>query len=144
MFEPALVSLQLHVTTLNKSKDLFNDVVSYSGPSYIVIKSAKRCGSSAFHHLRGMKKVRTLPEFSISFQNQLAKGKMVMIITVDRGPDEIPRYSRTIRYAIEYFAEHDFDVLFVATNAIGRSAFNRVEWRMVSLSKDLSVVILPT
>ena len=34
-----------------KSNDLTNDAVSYSGPTYIAIRSAKHSGSSAFHHL---------------------------------------------------------------------------------------------
>ena len=58
-----------------------------------------------------------------------------MIITANGGPDENPRYSNTIQCATEYFVEHDLDALFVATNALGRSAFNRVERRMVKLSK---------
>ena len=46
--------------------------------------------------------------------------------------------------AIHHFAKHnlDYDVLFIATNAPGRSAFNRVE-RYGSLSRELSVLVLP-
>ena len=65
-----------------------------------------------------------------------------MIITVDGGSDENPRYESTIKYAIEYFIENDLDALFIVTNAPGRSAFNCVERRMVKLSKELSGVIL--
>lgn len=35
------------------------------------------------------------------------------------------------------------DALFIATNAPGRSAFNRVERRMAPLSKDLAGLIIP-
>lgn len=35
------------------------------------------------------------------------------------------------------------DALFLATNAPGRSAFNRVERRMAPLSRDLAGLILP-
>ena len=66
-----------------------------------------------------------------------------MIVTVDGGPGENPRYSNTINCAIEYFCEHNLDAYFVATNAPGRSAFNHVERRMSNLSKELSGVILP-
>ena len=58
-----------------------------------------------------------------------------MIVTVYGGPDENPRYSNTISCVIEYFCEHDLDGYFLATNAPGRSVFNRVERRMSNLSK---------
>lgn len=37
----------------------------------------------------------------------------------------------------------DLDVLIIATNAPGRSAYNRVERRMAPLSKELSGIVLP-
>ena len=126
-----------------KSKHLTNDGVTYSGATYIAIRSAKHSGSSTFHHLQDMNRARSLPEFTKSFQNQQSKEKKVMIVTVDGGPDENPRYSNTISCAIEYFCEHDLDAYFLATNAPGRSAFNRVERRMSNLSKELNGVILP-
>ena len=66
-----------------------------------------------------------------------------MIITVDGGPDENPRYEKTIISAVDYFCTYDLDALFICTNAPGRSAFNRAERRMVKFSKDLSGVLLP-
>ena len=74
----------------DKSKHLTNDGVTYSGPTYITIRSAKHSGSSAFHHLQDMNRARSLPEFTESFQNQQSKEKKVMIVTVDGGPDENP------------------------------------------------------
>ena len=126
-----------------KSKHLTNDGVTYSAPTYIAIRSAKHSGSSAFHHLQDMNRARSLPEFTESFQNQQSKEKKVMIVTVHGGPDENPRYSSTISCAIKYFCEHDLDAYFLATNAPGRSTFNRVERRMSNLSKELSGAILP-
>ena len=73
-----------------KSKHLTNDGVTYSGPTYIAIRSAKHSGSSAFHHLQDMNRARSLPEFTESFENQQSKEKKVMIVTVDGGPDENP------------------------------------------------------
>ena len=67
--------------------------MSYNDPTYIAIRSAKHTGFSAFHHLVDMKRIRSLPEFESSFKNSK---KPVMIITVDGGPDENPRYSNTI------------------------------------------------
>ena len=53
-----------------------------------------------------------------------------MIVTVDGGPDENPRYEKTINCSIKYFVENSLEAFFLATNAPGRSAFSRVERRM--------------
>ena len=66
-----------------------------------------------------------------------------MIVTVDGGPDENPRYTKTTECAIDYFLSQELDALFLATNAPSRSAFNRVEHQMVKFSKELSGVVLP-
>ena len=44
---------------------------------------------------------------------------------------------------IDFFLEHDMDALFIATNATGRSAFNRVEQRMAPPIHELAGLILP-
>ena len=62
------------------------DAVTYNGPTYIAIRSGKHTGSSEFHHLTDMKRVRSLPEFEGSFTNSINQKKPVMIITVDGGP----------------------------------------------------------
>jgi hypothetical protein len=69
--------------------------------------------------------------------------KPVVIFTVDGGPDENPRYQKVIDVAIHHFVKHNLDGLFIATNAPGRSAFNRVERRMAPLSRELSGLVLP-
>ena len=68
--------------------------------------------------------------------------KPVVIVTVDGGPDENPRYQKVIDVAIHHFVNNNLDALFIATNAPGRSAFNRVERRMAPLSRELSGLIL--
>ena len=69
--------------------------------------------------------------------------KPVIVITVDGGPDENPRYQKVIETAVHHFVQNNLDAYFIATNAPGRSAFNRVERRMAPLSKELSGLILP-
>ncbi|CAB3257919.1 unnamed protein product [Arctia plantaginis] len=69
--------------------------------------------------------------------------KPVIIIFVDGGPDENPRYSKVKNFAIQHFKNYNLDALFIATNAPERSANNRVEHRMAPLSKRLAGVILP-
>ena len=89
-----------------------------------------------------MMRVRSLPEFATSFQTDRHEEKKVMIVTVDGGPDENPRYETNINCSIKYFVENGLDAFFLVTNAPGRSAFNRVERWMVKLRKKLSGVIL--
>ena len=111
----------------------------------MAVRSGKHSSSTAYHHLQDMKRIRRLPEFESSFfiDGVVGQSKPMMIITVDGGPDENPRYEKTIISAVDYFCTYDLDALFICTNAPGRSAFNRAERRMVKFSKDLSGVLLP-
>lgn len=52
------------------------------------------------------------------------------------------RFPKVIYCAVQHFKKYDFDAIFIATNAPGRSPYNRVERRMAPLSKQLSGVIL--
>lgn len=89
-----------------------------------------------------MDSLLNLAEFESLCKNSVGAIKPVFIITVDGGPDESPRYEKVVNCNIEHFKKHDLDALFVATNAPGRSAFNRVERRMAPLSHELSGIIL--
>lgn len=130
---------------INNTPELFGDskAVSYSGPTYIAVRSAKHSISSANHHFNDIHHLLSLPEFSEIMLAMDGSAKPVRFITCDGGPDENPRYSKTIDAAIQSFLDDNLDVLVVATNAPGRSAFNRVERRMAPLSKELAGVILP-
>lgn len=81
-----------------KKNCLSPDAITYSGATYIAIRSAKHCGSSTYKHLSDLKRIRDLPEFEnvLYFDGNL---KPVVIITVDGGPDENPRYEKTIACA---------------------------------------------
>jgi hypothetical protein len=83
------------------------------------------------------------PEFEELMKDKAGHVKPVMMVTVDGGPDENPRYEKVVNVAIHHFLEYDLDAYFVATNAPGRSAYNRVERRMLPLSRELAGLILP-
>ncbi|CAB3979549.1 Hypothetical predicted protein [Paramuricea clavata] len=117
--------------------------VTYSGPTYVGIRSAKHTSSSAYAYLKDMNRVCELSEFKESLFTSDGISKPIMMVTVDGGPDENPRYKKTIKCSISYFLQHDLDAFYLATNAPGRSAFNRVERRMAPLSHDLAGVVLP-
>ena len=121
-----------------KEKMFSKEAVGYTGTTYVGIRNAKHTGSSAYHHLQDMICIRTLPEFESSFKNENREDKPVMMITIDGGLDENLRHKKTVTCAITYFKSYDLDVLFIATNAPNRSAFNRCERRMAPVSKHWS------
>lgn len=85
-----------------------------------------------------------LPEFDSTTKSGVERlVKQIVVFTVNGGPDENPRYQKVIKVAIHNLVKHDLDALFIATNAPGRSASNRVERKMAPLSKELSGQILP-
>lgn len=118
------------------------EAVGYSGPTYIAVRSGKHSSSTAIAHGLDFERILHLPEFDFITKNNTIV-KPIIMFTVDGGPDENPRYPKVINVAIHHFLKHDVDALFIATNAPGRSAFNRVERRMAILSRELSGVILP-
>ena len=126
-----------------KENSIGKQGVTCSGLTYIALRSAKHTSATALDHLTDMKRVCSLPEFTDYLATPDGLPKPVMIVTVDGGPDENPRYTKTIQCAVDYFCTFNLDALFIATNAPGRSAFNRVERRMAPLSHDLAGVVLP-
>ena len=94
-----------------KKYNFSGEAVSYSGSTYCVIRSAKHSSSSAYHHLQDMKRIRSLDIFDESF-NKNSEAKPVMIVTMNGGPDENPRYTKTIECAIDYFVTQDLDAFF--------------------------------
>lgn len=111
------------------------DAVGYSGPTYVAIRSGKHASSTAFSHAIDMNRLMEIDAFDSTLKHN-GFVEPVMILVVDGRPDENPRYKKVIQTAIHHFKEFNLDALFIATNAPGRSAFNRVEKRMAQLSKD--------
>ena len=59
------------------------------------------------------------------------------------GPDENPRFPKTLDAAIQHFKKYNLDALLISTRAPGMSAYKQVERRMAPLSKALSGLLLP-
>ncbi|CAF0879390.1 unnamed protein product [Adineta steineri] len=120
-----------------------NNDVGYSGPTYIAIRSAKHDRSDANSHANDFDTLVGLKEFEKSARDYTGQVKPIVIITVDGGPDENPRFPKTLVAAIRKFRKYNLDALFVLTHAPGQSAYNVVERRMAPLSHDLAGLILP-
>lgn len=118
------------------------EAVTYSGPTYVAIRSGKHSSSNAETHATDVHKLTELPTFEKMIKTKEGFVKPVFIFTCDGGPDENPRYERVIVSAIQHFKDFNLDAIYIATNAPGRSAFNRVERRMAPLSRELTGVIL--
>ncbi|GBN47502.1 hypothetical protein AVEN_105901-1 [Araneus ventricosus] len=118
------------------------EAVGYSDPTYVVIRSGKHTTSTAYSHGLDFERLLELPEFDkiTKFDNAV---KPVVVFVVDGGPNENPRYQKTIQVGVHHFLQNNLDALLIAANAPGRSASNRVERRMAPLSKELSGLILP-
>lgn len=68
--------------------------------------------------------------------------KPILVLTIDGGPNENLRYQKVTKVVVPHLLQQNFDALFIATNAPGRSAFNRVKRKMVRFSKELTGLIL--
>ena len=117
--------------------------VTYSGPTYVAIRSAKYSSSTTCTHFIDFERLKSMSSFEKLLKNAEDQVKPVVIISTDGGPDENPRFSKVIAHAIRLFQDNDLDALFLVTNAPGRSAFNQVERRMAPLSRELAGLILP-
>ena len=109
-------------------------IVTYSGPTFIKIRSGKHDSSTAASHHA---------DFDALFERYPSHLKPIVVVSVDGGPDENPRFPKTLAYSILKFKHHDLDVLITLCHAPGNSAFNPVERRMAPLSRDLAGVVLP-
>ena len=116
--------------------------ISYLGPTYIAIRSGKHDSSTAYSHGRDFDHVVKLEEFQSIVKNE-GEVKPVAMIFSDGGPDENPRFPKTLDVAVQHFKKHKFDVLLISTHAPGLSAYNQVEKRMAPLSKALAGLLLP-
>ncbi|CAF0966037.1 unnamed protein product [Didymodactylos carnosus] len=117
--------------------------VGYSGPTYIAVRSAKHDRSDAQSHAKDFDTLVRLKEFEKVARDHNGDVKPIVIITVDGGPDENPRFPKTLIAAIRKFRKYNLDALFILTHAPGQSAYNVVERRMAPLSHDLAGLILP-
>ena len=116
--------------------------ISYSGPTYVAICSIKNDSSTAYSHARDFDHVLQLKQLQ-SIVKHNGKVKPVAIFFFDGGPDENPRFQKTLDVAIQHFKRRKFDALVISTLVLGMSSYNQVELRMASLSKALAGLVLP-
>ena len=117
--------------------------ITYSGPTYIVIRSGKYDSSTAYTDGRDFDHLLGIKEFDKVVKHENAV-KPIDMFFLDGGPDENPRFPKTLDVAIQqHFKKYNRDALLISTLAPGLSAYNQVERRMAPLSKALSGILLP-
>lgn len=102
--------------------------VSYSGDTFIRIKSGRHDKSSAYTHVYDMREL---------FKCNLVERKPIMLLSTDGASDEAPRYPKPLASAVYFFKELELDVFLHGVNAAGLSSFNPVERRMSPLHMTL-------
>jgi len=107
--------------------------MTYSGETFIRVRSGKHDSSTAFSHLYDMKEL---------FESQAIPTKPILLISTDGAQDEAPRFPKPLRVAVFLFKSLNLDVYIHATNAAGLSAFNPVERSMAPLTHDLVGLVL--
>ena len=111
-----------------------NGNLSYSGDTFIRIRSGKHDKSNSYTHAYDMLEL---------FKRKLITVKPILLLTTDGASDEAPRYPKPLASAVYFFKELNLDVFLHGVNAAGLSAFNPIERRMSPLSHDVAGVILP-
>ena len=109
----------------------------------LAIVSAPPMSSTAYALALHFERLLQLHECTIPKYGPDKAVKPVLVITVHGGPDQNPGYQKVIETVVHYSVQKKYEAYFIATNAPGRSAYNRVERRMASLSKKLPGLILP-
>lgn len=127
-----------------KSSEMgIRSAVTYSGPTFIAVRSGKHTSSTVMSHAADFNRLLNLDDCDVITKTAGGHMKPVVMVTVDGDPDENPRCDKVICIAIHHFLENDLDAMILDTNAPGRSAFNRVVRRMAPLSRKLVGSIPP-
>ena len=131
------------IPSVYASCEIKDNKITFNGPTYIAIRSAKHDSSTAQIHQYDFLISMELEELKHSVKNKNGDIKPILCIAVDGGPDESPSNHKSLIAWCNRFKKEDIDAIFVFSNAPGFSAYNKVERRMAPLSKDTSGIILP-
>ena len=92
-----------------------NGKVTYSGETFIRIRSGKHDTSNAYTHAFDMKEL---------FSSGQLKRKPILVVETDGAADEAPRFPKTLSCAVSLFKSLKLDAFIHGVNASGLSAFN--------------------
>ncbi|KAJ8677083.1 hypothetical protein QAD02_012870, partial [Eretmocerus hayati] len=107
-----------------------------------IYRSGKHSSSTAATHVKDIDRLLELEDFKSIVKAKDGSDKLVIILLVDGGPDENPRFKTNLAHYVQTFLKRSPYGMFVVTNALGRSASNPVERRMAPLSRALFGLVL--
>lgn len=124
--------------------------LTWQGPTRVYVRSAYDDSTSPATHsadLLDCFKTENPEEMKVLLDAKelgvgTRKPRPVLLVGVDGGPDENPRFPNTIAHYVHLFKELDLDLLVCSTHAPGWSAYNRVERRMAPLSLSMCGLVL--
>ena len=87
--------------------------ISFSGPTFIAIRSQKHDSSTAETHQRDFNRLVGLDEVKSSAKGRDGVLKPLIFVAVDSGPDEAPNNFKTMLAWITCFNTHDVDGIFL-------------------------------
>ena len=116
--------------------------ITYSGPTYIAIRSYKHDSSTAYSHGYDFNQLVEKPEFQPILKTSKGALKPVGMIFVDGNRTKNPDFPRPLACTASTL-KFDLDALLVLIHAPGMSAYNYVERKMAPLSKELAGLVIP-
>ena len=116
--------------------------VSYSGPTFISIRSGKHDTSNAITHHEDELHMMDHPICTPYSKNPDGTYKPVIVKQSDSGPDEAARNPQTLAANIALFKKTSAECLIHYSFAGGRSAYGFCERRMAPLSADMAGLVL--
>ncbi|CAM9580204.1 unnamed protein product, partial [Heterosigma akashiwo] len=140
----SLTSSVMMAIPLSKNGMGRKEAVKGAGPIHVAIRSAKHSPTSPFTHAVDLERIcdGQIDTFNQFVKKKKGDVKPILMLFVDGGSDENPRYRKVHQMAAHMFKKYNLDAIYITTNAPGRSAFNRAERAMAPLSHDLSGLIL--
>lgn len=77
-------------TLIDIKSEMIGDVkaVTYSGPTFIAIRSGKHSQSTAYAHAKDLENILESDRFAEYCKTESGETKPIIILTVDGGPDE--------------------------------------------------------
>ena len=107
------------IPSVYASCEIKDKKITFNGPTYIAIQSAKHDSSTAQTHQYDFEKIMELEEFKHSVKNKNGDIKPILCVAVDGGPDESPSNHKTLLAWCNRFKKEDIDAIFVFSNAPG-------------------------
>ncbi|CAG8449488.1 6300_t:CDS:2 [Dentiscutata heterogama] len=94
------------------------EAVTYSGPTFIRIRSGKHDSSTAYSHGKDFNDLMAEEKLH-NFTTMDGQPKPVVVMISDGGPDENPCYRKTVQMMVDHFINHDLAGIILPHDTFG-------------------------